>query len=292
MRLISAIFCLLFSFSLFGNIFFDENVSEELRSKITAKYKEKNISLNFLLEMSSDKTLSIIAENGFVKTLPIDEITVDDVFNIMEEMAAEIYENQENSDENSEQLSKIKHLASKWKQEKKNGENNEKESEQNKNSQIKKGIKLAENIELFPWASKVDRFGVSIFATSEEKWAFGLKISAGLSFLRLGARFKKGINLKLAQNSVPWEAYSLNLQANIIDIYNFYFSLGFEIALYSVKNTLFDREFFIFRISYRIKWFEIATSLNLSPTQIELGLFGVSHEMKRYNFLISIGFLF
>ena len=138
MRLISAIFCLLFSFSLFGNIFFDENVSEELRSKITAKYKEKNISLNFLLEMSSDKTLSIIAENGFVKTLPIDEITVDDVFNIMEEMAAEIYENQENSDENSEQLSKIKHLASKWKQEKKNGENNEKESEQNKNSQIKK----------------------------------------------------------------------------------------------------------------------------------------------------------
>ena len=96
----------------------------------------------------------------------------------------------------------------------------------------------------------------------------------------------------MAQNSVPWEAYSLNLQANIIDIYNFYFSLGFEIALYSVKNTLFDREFFIFRISYRIKWFEIATSLNLSPTQIELGLFGVSHEMKRYNFLISIGFLF
>ena len=291
---------LLFSFSLFGNIFFDENIPEELRGKITAFYKEKNLDINFLIEMPDENTLSIVAENGFAKNLPIHEITAEDICNLMDEMVAVIYEKDEKFDKipkDSEKLAKIKNLSSKWQKDefKENFYKDDKKDGSEKpkpNIFLKSGIKVTENIEFFPWAKKSDRFGVSIFATSEEKWAFGLKFSVGFSFLRFGARFKKGINLKLAENSVPWESYSLNLQFDIVDIYHVRFSTGFEVALYSAKGVLFHREFFVFRLAYRIKWFEIATSFNVSPSHIELGLFGTRYEMQSWNFMISPVFLF
>ena len=290
---------LIFSFTLWGNVFFDENVPEEIRSRISEYYKKNNNNLNFLIEMPDERTISIVAENGFVKNLPIEEVSADDILNLMDEMAAVIHENQENQDSTTEELerkSRINELLSKWQREdfeKKFHENPEKEEKTQKPAVfIKDGIKLADNIELFPWAKKGDHFAVSIFTDSEERWAFGFKGSAGLSFIRLGFRFKKGINLKLADNSVPWEAYGLNLQFDILDIYGVRFSFGFEEELYSVKNVLFNREFFIFRLAYRIKWFEIATSFNVTPSTIELGLFGAKHEMDKYNFLMSLGFLF
>ena len=290
---------LIFSFTLWGNVFFDENVPEEIRSRISEYYKKNNNTLNFLIEMPDERTISIVAENGFVKNLPLEEVTADDILNLMDEMAAVIHENQEKSDTFTEELerkSRIQELLSKWKKEdfeKKFHENPEKEEKAKKPAVfIKDGIKLADNIELFPWAKKGSHFAVSIFADSEERWAFGFKGSAGLSFIRLGFRFKKGINMKLADNSVPWEAYGLNLQFDILDIYGVRFSFGFEEELYSVKNVLFNREFFIFRLAYRIKWFEIAASFNATPSTIELGLFGAKHKMDKYNFLISLGFVF
>ena len=250
--------------------------------------------------MPDENTISIVAENGFVKTLPVNEITAEDICNLMEEMVAVIYEKDENFDKipkDSEKLAKIKNLSSKWQKDdfqKSFYEDGKKDGKEKPKPNIflKSGIKVADNIEFFPWVKKSDRFGISIFATSEEKWAFGIKFSVGLSFLRFGARFKKGINLKLANNSVPWESYSLNLQFDIVDIYHVRFSTGFEVALYSAKNVLFHREFFVFRIAYRIKWFEIATSFNVSPTNIELGLFGTRYEMQNWNFMISPVFLF
>lgn len=299
LRLVLFVTFLLFSFSLFGNIFFDENIPEELRSKITAFYKEKKHDINFLIEMPDENTLSIVAENGFAKNLPINEITAEDVCNLMEEMVAVIYEKDENFDKipkDSEKLAKIRSLSSKWQKDEFKESFYEDDKKLGKkprpNIFLKSGIKVTENIEFFPWATKSDRFGISIFATSEEKWAFGLKFSVGFSFLRFGARFKKGINLKLASNSVPWEAYSLNIQFDIVDIYHLRFSTGFEIALYSAKGVLFHREFFVFRLAYRIKWFELAASFNVSPSHIELGLFGTRHEMQSWNFLLSTVFLF
>ena len=299
MRAFFFVLVLLFSFSLFGNLFFDENIPEELRSKITAFYKEKKSSVNFLIEMPDENTLSIVAENGFAKTLPINEITAEDVCNLMEEMVAVIYEKDKNYDKipkDSEKLAKIKNLSSKWqKDEFEESFYAEEKPEAEKKPKpifLKSGIKVTDRIEFFPWAKKSDRFGVSLFATSEEKWAFGLKFSVGLSFLRFGARFKKGINLKLGESSVPWESYSLNIQFDIADIYNIRFSTGLDVALYSAKNVLFHREFFVFRVAYRIKWFEAAVSFNVSPSHIELGLFGARHEMQSYNFMISSVFLF
>ncbi len=290
---------LLFSFSLFGNIFFDENIPEELRNKITAFYKEKKLDINFLIEMPDENTLSIVAENGFAKNLPIKEITAEDVCNLMDEMVTVIYEKDDKFDKmpkDSEKLAKIRNLSSKWQKDEfkeRFYEDDKKVEEKPKpNILLKSGIKVTENIEFFPWAKKSERFGISLFATSEEKWAFGLKFSVGFSFLRLGARFKKGINLRLADNSVPWEAYSLNLQFDIVDIYHIRFSTGFEVALYSAKGVLFHREFFVFRLAYRVKWFEIAASFNVSPTHIELGLFGARHEMQSWNFMFSPVFLF
>lgn len=290
---------LLFSFSLFGNIFFDENIPEELRGKITAFYKEKKHDINFLIEMPDENTLSIVAENGFAKNLPINEITAEDVCNLMEEMVAVIYEKDEKFDKipkDSEKLAKIRNLSAKWQKDEFKEhfyEDDKKEEEKPKpNIFLKSGIKVTENIEFFPWTKNSDRFSVSLFATSEEKWAFGAQFAVGFSFLRFGARFKKGINLRLADNSVPWEAYSLNIQFDIVDIYHLRFSTGFEIALYSAKGVLFHREFFVFRLAYRIKWFEIATSFNVSPSHIELGLFGTRHEMQSWNFMISPVFLF
>ncbi|MBO4699245.1 hypothetical protein J5690_06505 [bacterium] len=282
-----------------GNVFFDENVPEEIRGKIAESYKKGNNSLNFLIEMPDEKTISIVAENGFVKNLPIEEVSAEDILNLMDEMSEIVYENHENSeteDEKSKQADRMKKLLSKWRKEdfeRKFHENPKTDEEVEKPAKfIKGGIKLTDNIEFFPWAKKRDRFGISVFATSEEKWAFGAEGSVGLSFLRIGARFKKGINLKLADNSVPWESYGLNIRFDIADIYNVRFSAGFEVALYSVKNVLFNREFFIFRIAYRIKWFEAAASFNVTPSVVELGLFGAKHEMNRYNFVMSLGALF
>ncbi len=299
MRLFLFTLFLLFSFSLSANIFFDENISEELRGKITSFYKEKKFSISFLIEMQDENTLSIVAENGFAKNLPINEITAEDVCNLMDEMVAVIYEKDKDFDKipkDSKKLAKIKDLSSKRQQDdfKKSFYENDNDIKEEKPKPIflKSGIKVTENIEFFPWATKSDRFSISLFATSEEKWAFGAQFAVGFSFLRFGARFKKGINLKLAENSVPWESYSLNIQFDITDIYNVRFSSGFEVALYSAKGVLFHREFFVFRVAYRIKWFEIATSFNVSPTHIELGLFGARHEMQTYNFLMSAVFLF
>ena len=300
MRIFLLITCLFFSLSLSGNVFFDENIPEEIRSRIIESYKKSKHSLNFLIEMPDENTISIVAENGFVKNLPIKEISAEDILNLMDEMAEVVYEESlDKSDtdtEKSEQSDRIKRLLSKWQKEdfeRKFHENPKTDEEAAKPAKfIKGGIKLADNIELFPWAKKKDRFGILIFATSEERWAFGAEGSVGLSFLRIGVRFKKGINLKLANNSVPWESYALNLRFDILDIYNVRFSAGFEVALYSAKNVLFNREFFIFRVACRVKWFEAAVSFNVTPSVVELGLFGAKHEMDRYNFVMSLGALF
>lgn len=289
---------LIFSFSLLGNVFFDENIPEDFRARISEHYKKNNIPLNFLIEMPDEKTIAIVAESGFVKTLPISEITADDVVNIMDEMVTVIYEKgdvPENVATNSDQLDKIRSLSSQEKEEFKrkfyekenDGKNDEKPSKI-----INHGIKVADNIEFFPWTQKSDRFGISFFATSEERWAFGVKGSVGVSFVRFGLRFKKGINIRLANDSIPWESYSLNIQFDLLNLYNVRFSTAFEIALYTVKSIPFHREFFVFRIAYRIKWFEIGTSFNVTPSTVELGLEGERRDMDRYNFLMSLGFVF
>ncbi|MBP5405588.1 hypothetical protein J6Z19_00365 [bacterium] len=289
---------LIFSFSLFGNVFFDENVPEDFRARISEHYKKNSIQMNFLIEMPDEKTISIVAENGFVKTLPISEITVDDVINLMEEMVRVVYkkdENPEKANEKSEQLEKIKQLSQHEKEEfKEKFYENEGDTEKGEKPSkfINHGIKVAENVEFLPWVQKSDRFGISIFATSEERWAFGVKASVGVSFLRFGLRFKKGINLRLSDNSIHWESYGLNIQVDLLNIYNVRFSTAFEIALYTVNMIPFHREFFIFRIAYRIKWFEVAASFNVTPSTVELGLDGERMEMDRYNFLMSLGAVF
>ena len=196
---------LLFSFSLFGNIFLDENIPEELRGKITAFYKEKKHDINFLIEMPDENTLSIVAENGFAKNLPINEITAEDVCNLMEEMVAVIYEKDEKFDKipkDSEKLAKIRNLSAKWQKDEFKEhfyEDDKKEEEKPKpNIFLKSGIKVTENIEFFPWTKNSDRFSVSLFATSEEKWAFGAQFAVGFSFLRFGARFTHSLIHTLA----------------------------------------------------------------------------------------------
>lgn len=289
---------LIFLFPLSGNVFFDENIPEDFRAKISEHYKKNSIPLNFLIEMPDEKTVAIVAESGFVKTLPISEITADDVVNIMDEMVTVIYEKgdvPENVASKSEQLDKIRTLSSQEKEEfkRKFYENENDGGHDEKPSKIlNHGIKITDNIEFFPWIQKSDRFGISLFATSEERWAFGVKGSVGVSFVRFGLRFKKGINIRLANDSIPWESYSLNIQFDILNIYGLRFSTAFEIALYTVKSIPFHREFFIFRIAYRIKWFEVATSFNVTPSAVELGLEGEKREMDRYNFLMSLGAVF
>ena len=152
MRAFFFVLVLLFSFSLFGNIFFDENIPEELRSKITAFYKEKKSSINFLIEMPDENTLSIVAENGFAKTLPINEITAEDVCNLMEEMVAVIYEKDKNYDKipkDSEKLAKIKNLSSKWQKDEFKesfyAEEKPETEEKPKPIFLKSGIKVTEN---------------------------------------------------------------------------------------------------------------------------------------------------
>jgi hypothetical protein len=271
---------------IYANLLFDDGVPEDLRNGISELYRKKNIKNSFLIEVHANGDLLIIAENGFVKSLSMTDITVFDVLNVMEEMVEIVFEKkgpEKISVETGKDLKKVRKFSPDEKELKKDEEH----------KYLKGGIKVADNIEFFPWTPGSERFNVSLFVTSEENWAGGAGISAGLAFLRLGITFKKGADIVFAKSDkVPWESYGANIQFDVFSAYGSFVSIGFEVALYRAMEKLFEREFFVFKTGYRYKWFEIAASINVSPSVVELGLFGTKYTMERYNFVISGGVLF
>lgn len=277
----------IFLFSdLYANLLFDDGVPEELRNEISDLYRRKKIKNSFLLEIHNNGDLLIIAENGFLKSLSMTDITAFDVLNVMEEMVEIVFEKkgpEKISVETGKDLKKVRKFSPDEKDLKKDEEQ----------KYVKGGIKVADNVEFFPWTPSVERFNVSLFVTSEENWAGGAGISAGLAFLRLGFAFKKGADIVFAKSDrVPWESYGANIQFDAFSAYGSFVSVGFEVALYRAMGKLFEREFFIFKTGYRYKWFEAAASVNVSPSVVELGLFGTKYTMERYNFVVSGGVFF
>jgi hypothetical protein len=285
-RILAFSFIIFFVTDLFANLLFDDAVPEELKSEISRLYREKKIRNSFLVEVQGGTDLLIIAENGFIKAMPISAVTAVDVLNVMEEMVEIVFEKKKDDDTESEtakDLKKVKKFSI---------DESEKESEK-KQTYLKGGIKVADNVEFFPWTEKGRRFNVSLFVTSEESWAGGANISAGLAFLRLGIHLKKGSDIVFTkEDKVSWESYGANIQFDILTIYDSFIAVGFEVALYRAMEKIFEREFFIFKTGYRYKWFEASASINVSPSVVELGLFGTKYTMGRYNFVISAGVLF
>lgn len=275
---------LLTFFNNYANLLFDDGVPDELRNDISRLYKQKEMQNSFLVEIQNDGSFLIIAENGFIKKLPLGEVTAIDVINLMEEMVEEDFKKKSEmgtTDETVQDLEKVKHSSKK-----------EKPSE-TKSTYLKGGLKVSENVEFFPWAGKNERFNAELSVSSEENWAGGIGFSAGLAFLRLGLKFRKGSDIVFQKDQkVGWESYGANLMFDLFMVYNFYLSAGFEVALYRAKGKLFEREFFIFKTAYRIEWFEPSVSINVSPSIVELGLFGTKYSMERYHFVVSAGFLF
>lgn len=286
MKMIIMVIIISFFSNLQANLLFDDGVPENLRNGISELYQKKKIKNSFLIEVQASGDLLIIAENGFIKSLSMSDITAFDVLNVMEEMVEIVFEKKgpdKISVETEKDLKKVKKFSPDEKDQKKDEEQ----------KYVKGGIKVFDNIEFFPWTPSSERFNVSLFVTSEENWAGGAGISAGLAFLRLGVAFKKGADIVFAESDrVPWESYGANIQFDVFSAYGSFVAIGFEIALYRAMEKLFEREFFIFKIGYRHKWFEAAASINVSPSVVELGLFGAKYTMERYNFVISAGVLF
>lgn len=280
---IAAVLILFFNYSLFAKLLFDDKVPEDLRNEVSKLYEESKLTNSFLIEMQSEKVLLIVFENGFVKEMPLDQITAADIINVMSDMIDTVVvskkENPAEKDIKSE-LSKVKDFES--------GKTNK----EGRNF-IGGGLALTDKIQFFPWADPSERFGISFYASSEENWAGGINLSVGLAFLKIGLDFKKGADIRFENDlKVSWEAYGAFVLFDLFLAYDFFLTAGFEVALYSTKNKLFEREFFIFRISYKIKWFEASAGINVSPSVIELGLFGTKYSMDRYFFQISMGFMF
>ncbi len=268
--------------SLSANLLFDETVPEKLRKGISKRYKELGFKNSFLIEVQSEDSILIIGENGFMRSLPLEHITATDVINVMENMIGRVVVTKKKKgekDEDSERMKKYVIVPS--------------EPEKKEDLYVSKGLEVAENVEFFPWNDSSERFSVNFFASSEENWAGGLNLSAGLAFIRLGFDFRKGSDLVFEDDQkVGWQAFGAFIQFDLLDVYGFLLSTGFQIGLYTTRGKLFEREFFNFRLAYRLKWFEISGGINVSPSVVELGLVGDKYTMERYHFVISTGFLF
>lgn len=280
---LAAVIIIFFTFYVEAALLFDDNVPTELRNEISKLYEESRLTNNFLIEMQSEKMLLIVFENGFVKELPLDQITATDIFNVMVDMIDTVVVSKKDKateKDTKTELSKVKVFES---------EILKKEPQ----TFIRGGLSVAENVQFFPWVDSSRRFGLSFYASSEENWAGGINLTAGLAFLRIGLDFKKGADIEFENEmKVPWEGYGVFILFDLFLAYDFYLTAGFEVVLYSTKGKLFEREFFLFKISYKIKWFEASAGINVSPSIVELGLFGTKYSMERYHFLVSAGFLF
>lgn len=278
-----AIIIIFFSSGLDAKLLFDDLVPADIRNEISRLYEESGLKNNFLIEMQSEKVLIIVFENGFVKELPIDQVTAADIFNVMYDMVDTpvVSKKDKPSEKDTRaELSKVRDFEP------------EKKKPEPKDF-IRGGITVAKNIQLFPWAEPSKRFGLSFYASSEENWAGGLNLTAGLAFLKLGLDFKKGADIEFDNDlKVPWEGYGLFILFDLFMAYDLFLTAGFEVVLYSTRDRLFEREFFLFKLSYKIKWFEASAGMNVSPSIVELGLFGTKYSMERYHFMFSTGFLF
>lgn len=278
-----SIIIIFFSSGLDAKLLFDDLVPADIRSEISRLYEESGLKNNFLIEMQSEKVLIIVFENGFVKELPIDQVTAADIFNVMYDMVdTPVISKKEKPSEKDTRtdLSKVRDFEP------------EKKKPEPKDF-IRGGITVARNIEFFPWAEPSRRFGLSFYASSEENWAGGLNLNAGLAFLKLGLDFKKGADIEFDNDlKVPWEGYGLFILFDLFMAYDLFLTAGFEVVLYSTKGRIFEREFFLFKLSYKIRWFEASAGINVSPSIVELGLFGTKYSMERYHFMFSAGFLF
>ena len=280
-RIIFLIFLIFITNQLYANLLFDDTVPEKLREEISLRYKELGHKNSFLIEIQSKDSLLIVGENGFMRTLPLKQVTAADVINVMENMIGRVLiaQKKEVKDKKeSEKIEKFIIVAPK---------------PDEKKDYVNHGLKVAENIEFFPWNDSSERFGVSFFASSEENWAGGLNVSAGLAFIRLGFDFRKGADLIFDEDKkVEWQAFGAFVQFDLLDLYGLYLSVGFKIGLYTTRGKLFEREFFNFKLAYRLKWFEVSGGINVSPSVVELGLFGEKYTMERYHYVISTGFFF
>lgn len=278
-----AIIIIFFSSGLDAKLLFDDLVPADIRNEISRLYEESGLKNNFLIEMQSEKVLIIVFENGFVKELPIDQVTAADIFNVMYDMVdTPVVSKKEKPSEKDTrtELSKVRDFEP------------EKKKSEPKDF-IRGGITVAKNVQLFPWAEPSRRFGLSFYASSEENWAGGMNLTAGLAFLKLGLDFKKGADIEFDNDlKVPWEGYGLFILFDLFMAYDLFLTAGFEVVLYSTKGRLFEREFFLFKLSYKIRWFEASAGMNVSPSIVELGLFGTKYSMERYHFMFSAGFLF
>ncbi|HNW82129.1 MAG TPA: hypothetical protein PKG52_04480 [bacterium] len=266
-----------------AKLLFDDKVPQDLRNEVSKLYDESKLTNNFLIEMQSEKTLLIVFENGFVKELPVDQITAADILNVMIDMIDTVIilkKAKATAKDTKTELSKVKVFES--------------EKVDNKEQTfIKGGLTVAKNVQFFPWVDSSKRFGLSFYASSEENWAGGINLNAGLAFLKIGLDFKKGADIEFKNDmKVPWEGYGVFISFDLFTAYDFFLTAGFEVVLYSTKGRLFEREFFVFKTSYKINWFEASVGINVSPSIIELGLFGTKYSMERYHFLFLLGFMF
>jgi hypothetical protein len=280
-KLIPLIILFVFS-TVSANLLFDEGIPENLRNGISELYRAKKIKNSFLVEMQGSENLVIIAENGFIRTIPLENVTEFDVLNVMEDMVEIIFEKKPDEKiENltADDLKKAGQYAKKEEPDKKRG-----------TPLLKSGLAVAERVEFFPWIKSSNRFSASLILTSEENWAGGFNVSAGLAFIHLGVSIKKGADIVFdKEKKVGWDSYGANIQFDIISIYDSFISVGFDVSLYRAKDKIFEREFFIFKTGYRYSWFETSASINVSPSIVELGLFGTKYTMDRFNFSVTAG---
>ncbi len=284
-------FCLmLFCYGLvFPNILFDEGVPGDIRVEVSRLYRESGMDASFLIEVHGANDLLIISQDGYIRRLPLSEVTGRDIFIVMETMMDHIP-----SDETQEYLSEGIELFNEEEfAELEKRLLKERMAEKEKKREFSGSIKINENNEFFPWAESGSRFSAALFISSQENWGGGLQVSAAAAFLKLGFTFTKGSNLKFQDDlTVPWESYSLYLMVDLFRYRRFFVSGGFKVELYDTRGRLFEREFFTFSASQKIGWFEIGTVFNVSPSIVELGLFGQKYRMDQWNFTIFSGFLF
>lgn len=244
-----------------------DSVPAQLREQINEIAKNRRTALVFSIE-ADQKYIIIASEDGMMKRVPIEKVTADDLFNIMETMAEQI---------------EIIRVTQKKKEEQLNQKPAVEETPE---------MLVVTPVEpVFKFADSDSRFYFAPVLTNEEVGAAGIEITKGIKFIRFGLIFKKGQDIELSDKvELKWFAAGVLAQMDLMRLYNFTASTGLQVFAYNTSSTLYELDYLFAQLAFKYRFLVPALRLNFAPTVVELKAGTERYYTDRLNVMFMLNF--
>jgi len=223
----------------------EESVGKELAGNIEEMYHARGIKSSFHIEQLYDKFLLISTEEGMMRKVPLENISAEDILNIMETMEEEIF---------------IIRASKKDK---------EKKAVPEKVTPIRK-IEERGVFKVWPENISDRKFRIGLTISREERGAGGMEFSAGFHAFRFGMGFTKGLNISFDNIEVNWDAFSFSGRLTLMRLFELHLTAGAEFLVYNMNTSIFDKEFITTSLYYQTKYFVPELRLKYAPGEVAL----------------------